>query len=411
MRVAKFGYDAKKLDDEAMKIIEECIAERLEFKQIVRRLQKRFPGRFFLPQIISNAIQKAKKGNNMHVPETMRLVALLQDRKSEDDRWFFELDFDPKTMEFRRLFWMSPTQVEQYQRYCDIVVQDNTAQTNRFDMPLSVFVVVDANGRSIVVACALVCGETTRDYEWILEQLLTAGKQPPMTLLVDEDPAMEAACSTTIPGTKVINCIWHIGCQNIPKNLKGALGGRWQAFISQFWRVRNSLTEAEFTAGWEALVQEFGDDNNKVQTYLARLEERRDRWAWPWVSSRFTAGMQSTQRVEKAHHYLKSLISRSDPLEDLFNTIQEKVLLDQMNKDYSRYTKATRSSRQQNNTTRSIFDTIIDANDKYFGEFAALRMKQEMCDSAFYNVQLNADCRGDTESNVETHPVCNRMRM
>ena len=91
-------------------------------------------------------------------------------------------------------------------------------------MALSTFVVVDANAKSRIVACALVSGETTEDYEWILEQLLESSSGvAPGVLLVDEDPAMEAASANIIPQTTVLNCIWHLGSLNLAKNLQGAL--------------------------------------------------------------------------------------------------------------------------------------------------------------------------------------------
>lgn len=104
-------------------------------------------------------------------------------------------------------------------------LNDNTANTNRFGMPLNVFVVVDTDGRSRTVGFALVAGETTEDYEWILRQLLAANDNlAPHAIIVDEDLAMEAACANVIADTILINCIWHLGHQNLNKNLHGALG-------------------------------------------------------------------------------------------------------------------------------------------------------------------------------------------
>ena len=64
-------------------------------------------------------------------------------------------------------------------------------------MPLNSLVVVDANSKSHLVASALLSGETTKDYEWLLQQILEANNQlAPNLLLVDEDPAIEAACAS-----------------------------------------------------------------------------------------------------------------------------------------------------------------------------------------------------------------------
>lgn len=75
----------------------------------------------------------------------------------------------------------------------------------------------------------------TEDYEWILRQLLMANDNlAPHTIIVDDDHAKEAACANVIGHTVLLNCIWHLGHQNLNKNLRGALGKDWQAFISAF---------------------------------------------------------------------------------------------------------------------------------------------------------------------------------
>lgn len=163
-------------------------------------------------------------------------------------------------------------------------------------MPLNSCVVVDTDGQSRLVACALVAGESTEDYAWILEMLLEGNDGlAPGVIIVDEDPAMEAACAQVINETDVLNCIWHLGHQNLNKNLHGALGTNWADFISAFWVVRNAVTEERFEQLWQDTILPFGDSKERVRTYLGTVYGRRQHWAWPWVGTRFTAGMQSTQ--------------------------------------------------------------------------------------------------------------------
>ena len=167
-------------------------------------------------------------------------------------------DVNEQTGQLRGLFWMNPQQRELYLRYHDVVLNDNTAQTNRFNMLLNSLVVVDANSKSRLVASALLSGETTKDYEWLLQQILEANNQlAPNLLLVDEDPAMEATCASQIPTTIIINCIWHLGSLNIKKNLHAALRSAWENFNSCFWSARNTLTPNESEEKWSAIINNF----------------------------------------------------------------------------------------------------------------------------------------------------------
>ncbi|KAF9938029.1 hypothetical protein BGZ65_000557, partial [Modicella reniformis] len=162
---------------------------------------------------------------------------------------------------------------------------------------------------------------------------------------------MEAACHITIPDTKIINCIWHLACQNLGKNLGSTLGDRWHAFKSRFWKIRNALTESEFEEGWKDLLRDFGS-HQKMENYLCRLHERRYNWAWPWVGMHITARMQSTQRVEQTHSYVKRLASGTATLIELFDIIDQKVEMEKLARSYSKFQQNSRPSRQQNNPTR-----------------------------------------------------------
>jgi hypothetical protein len=194
--------------------------------QVLKLLRRDWPDHTFFSRKVSNAIAKAKRGKKSGLSglsEAAQLLLILHDRQAEEGEFFVRRHVNAITGRLHRLFWMDTQQRGLYFRYHDVVLNDNTAQTNRFNMPLSTFVIVDANGKSRIVACALVSGETTEDYEWILEQLLENGGVAPRIILVDEDPAMEAACASIIPQTIMLNCIWHLGSLNLAKNLRASL--------------------------------------------------------------------------------------------------------------------------------------------------------------------------------------------
>ena len=69
---------------------------------------------------------------------------------------------------------MSPTQQELYQRFSDVVLNDNTCKTNKYNMYLSVFMIKDNYGKFRNVANALVEDELASTYVWILQCLTKA---------------------------------------------------------------------------------------------------------------------------------------------------------------------------------------------------------------------------------------------
>src|SRR5436853_2609408 len=79
---------------------------------------------------------------------------------------------------------MSPSQIALWLEYHDVVLNDNTAKTNRYNMPLSLFLIVDNNTKSRLVAQSLVSDEMVETYKWILECTKKATMTEPMVFVV-----------------------------------------------------------------------------------------------------------------------------------------------------------------------------------------------------------------------------------
>jgi hypothetical protein len=73
--------------------------------------------------------------------------------------WKVAIKFDNNNT-LTHLFWMMPSQLELWYRYSDIVVQDVTCKTNRYEMALSLFIILDENWNVRLVAQALLIDET-----------------------------------------------------------------------------------------------------------------------------------------------------------------------------------------------------------------------------------------------------------
>ena len=65
---------------------------------------------------------------------------------SQDSRWKIYVRHSGNEKRLSGIFWMSPSQQDLYQRFYDIVLNDNTCKTNKYNMYLSVFMVKDNYG-------------------------------------------------------------------------------------------------------------------------------------------------------------------------------------------------------------------------------------------------------------------------
>ncbi|RHZ83597.1 hypothetical protein Glove_90g2 [Diversispora epigaea] len=146
-------------------------------------LKAKFPTEFILDRDLSNVIQKFK---------------IHSDKNLDATPVEFELDDENRLV---RLFWMSPAQIVFWLEYHDVILNDNTAKTNRYQIPLSLFLTVDNNTRLRLVAQALVSDETTESYNWILGCTKKATMTEPLVFVTDADPAVDVAIKQTYETT------------------------------------------------------------------------------------------------------------------------------------------------------------------------------------------------------------------
>src|SRR5260363_345078 len=110
-------------------------------------------------------------------------------------------------------------QIELWKHYHDVVVNDNTAKTNAYNMLLNLFVVVDNQHRTRLVAQSLVQDETIGSYIWILNCILKATDNlPPRAIFTDANLAMISAINQVFSSSKHNYCIFHIQA-NLAKKL------------------------------------------------------------------------------------------------------------------------------------------------------------------------------------------------
>src|SRR5687768_13160963 len=88
--------------------------------------------------------------------------------------WFVKARLEGEDNYLTGLFWMRPSQIELWRRFHDVAINDNTSQTNKYRMYLSLTIIVDNHTHSRMVATAIVSDETKETYQWILECLLSA---------------------------------------------------------------------------------------------------------------------------------------------------------------------------------------------------------------------------------------------
>ena len=193
-----------------------------------------FPNKVINKKDLSNAIQQFKKQVKPNKNDACQMLTELYSKKEDDPRWIIKPRFDEERR-LNSLFWMSPDQINAYERYQDIVIVDTTSKTNQFDMILMLIIVVDNNFRNLVVAAAILEDETEATFTWVLQELKNSCDVTPTALYSDADPALISAVRKNYPETQHFHCIFHIDL-NLRKNLKESCMINLNLFTLNSWQ-------------------------------------------------------------------------------------------------------------------------------------------------------------------------------
>jgi hypothetical protein len=160
--------------------------------------------------------------------------------------------------------------------------------------------VIDHQFKSRNIAYALHTSETIEDHKWVLNHLFAVlPSHQSRAYFSDYDLALDNAVSH--------HDVWHGLCihhmnGNLAKNLAPLLGALFQPFQDAFWQVYHSISPDVFERRWDQLLEDYPRSRDYLQKVFWPT---RDRWAWPWVSTRFTCGVRTSGRVESENRVNK----------------------------------------------------------------------------------------------------------
>jgi MULE transposase domain len=343
-------------------------------------LQPKYPDRVFLTQDLGNAIQRIKREKKLELGDAASLLTKLLEFQAKDPAWFVRPLLDDTSNRLIGIFWMSPEQRERWYKFHDIIIHDNTARTNKYNYPLSLFILIDNCNKSRLAAQAFMQDERQESYEWVLRCCLEACEIPPLTFVTDADPAMIAATSVVFPEANHMQCLFHI-YQNLPKNLRSCLGSSlYQEFLKDFREIQRSYCEDVFERRTQGLVEKYAAGGKYITTMLLN---RKHTWVKCYTSRCFTAGTQSTQRVESENTLIQKAVQASFSLFQVQESIEHRLEFETINNRYSIW-KASTLQYTKPFVIQAFFGDIDNIMKKYLTQPIHDAHYKQMCQSVCY---------------------------
>ena len=103
--------------------------------------------------------------------DVKKLLAFFEKMQQTNPEFFYDYDKDVDNR-VRNIFWANASCRGSYEDFGDCVTFDTTYKTNKFHMPLGVFVGVNHHLQSTIFAVALIRDETIPTFEWVFRTFL-----------------------------------------------------------------------------------------------------------------------------------------------------------------------------------------------------------------------------------------------
>ncbi|CAG8770380.1 10749_t:CDS:2, partial [Dentiscutata erythropus] len=303
----------RKFNSDTIQFIEFCVKSEISGAQPIGRLLKsKFPEISIHQKSLYNAIQAAKKHLTKKAKfDTSDLMRYLYSKCTEDSRWFVKSRFDRLERRLSGLIWLSPDQQYLWTRYHDVIFLDTTSRTNKYNIVACFFVIIDNCNKSQLVVSALLEDKTKDSFIWTFQMINKYS-----------DPGIAGAIYLEFSSSVHCLCLFHIDL-NLKKNLRNKLNSdKFREFRTNFFKYRNTMVEDLFESCWEALKLKY----TLASSYIKhQLDPTKTKWAVYNINNQFTAGANSTQRVESLNHKIYSYVGSNSSL----------LELEQVNMDYN----------------------------------------------------------------------------
>ncbi|CAG8768833.1 1209_t:CDS:2, partial [Gigaspora rosea] len=154
-------------------------------------------------------------------------------------------------------------------------------------------------------------------------------------------------------------------------------------FLSDFWKTRNSLCIEVFEHRFRSLLEKYPG----ASKYLNNpIYSTRESWARSFINQIFTAGMQSTQRVELINTIIHKSVASSSSMSNMVEALELRMQRELLNKSFIEW-KHKSINQHQLFIVERLFCNISSTIQKYFTPQIIEEIHKQMCESVLYKYE------------------------
>nr|KJB26153.1 hypothetical protein B456_004G227400 [Gossypium raimondii] len=223
--------------------------------------------------------------------DAQNLLDYFKKMQAENPGFFYAIQLDEDNR-MANVFWADARSRTAYMHFGDAVKLDTSYRVNRYRVPFAPFTGLNHHGQMILFGCALLFDDSEASFVWLFKTFLTAmNDRRPVSLITDQDRAIQTAMSQVFPGVR--HCInkWHV-LREGPEKLAHIFHVH-PNFQAELYNCIN-LTETieEFELSWSSIIEKY---NLGAHDWLHSLYNARAQWVPAYFRDSFFAAITPNQ--------------------------------------------------------------------------------------------------------------------
>ncbi|XP_061344477.1 protein FAR1-RELATED SEQUENCE 3-like isoform X2 [Gastrolobium bilobum] len=219
------------------------------------------------------------------------LLEYFKKMQAENPGFFYAIQLDEEN-HMSNVFWADARSRTAYSHFGDAVHLDTTYRVNQYRVPFAPFTGVNHHGQLLLFGCALLLDDSEASFLWLFKTFLTAmNDRQPVSIITDQDRAIQTAVSQVFPQTRHCISRWHVLREGQEKLAHVCLAH--PNFQVELYNCIN-LTETieEFESSWNSILDKYELRRND---WLQSLYNARAHWVPAYFRDSFFAAISPNQ--------------------------------------------------------------------------------------------------------------------
>ncbi|KAL4296577.1 hypothetical protein GQ457_12G029480 [Hibiscus cannabinus] len=231
--------------------------------------------------------------------DAQNLLDYFKKMQAENPGFFYAIQLDDDN-QMANVFWADARSRTAYMHFGDAVKLDTSYRENQYMVPFAPFSGINHHGQTILFGCALLLDDSEASFVWLFKTFLTAmnGRQP-VSLITDQDRAIQTAVSQVFPGVRHCFNKWHV-LREGPEKLAHVCHVHPNFQVELYTCINLTETIEEFELSWNSLLEKY---NLSAHDWLQSLYSARAQWVPVYFRDSFFAAISPNQGFDASFFY------------------------------------------------------------------------------------------------------------